>query len=86
LNQSNPSSFDLSRIQEKCQPRNDAGDDEDGFVHVLPRLPERTPSLWTMNGDKVTDSVFVSGHVEKTNDRDYEIEERYGSKTTFHGL
>lgn len=60
----------LGRIQEKCQPRDDAGYDEDGFVGIARNL-----SL--PMGHFRPDGRGNTGHVEKTSDRDYEIEERY---------
>lgn len=32
-------------------------------------------TLWAVRGSRIN-----TGHVEKTNDRDYEVEERYGSR------
>lgn len=52
------------RVQEECEPRDDASNDEDGYV-------TRTAKLVT-----ILKLTFASGHVEKTNDRDYEAEER----------
>lgn len=69
--------FLVYRIQEKCQPRYDAGYDEDRFVYsLLPRPaegPRRLATFWSYL------TVIPTGHVERTNDRDYEVEERYGS-------
>jgi hypothetical protein len=61
------------RIQEKCQPRDDTGYDEDWYdlisAHLVgqPSPPKAQRSA----------NVGLSGHVERTNDRDYEVEERY---------
>lgn len=73
-----------SRVQEKCQPRDDAGYDEGGYVKIesVERIVggkgEREKVVGGMVGNKVdTDAWIFTGHVERTNDRDYEIEERY---------
>ena len=50
------------RLQEECQPCYDAGDDEDGY------------SGFCVFAVKVL--TLDEGHVERTNDRDYEVEER----------
>lgn len=57
----------MNRIQEKCQPRYDAGYDEDWLVG---------PAVGFWRPLTLNDCSFGIGHVEKTNDRDYEIEER----------
>lgn len=49
------------RVQEECQPRDDAGYDEDGYAAFAQCYVKAN---------------CVVGHVEKTNDRDYEVEER----------
>jgi hypothetical protein len=52
---------DRCRLQKECQSRHDAGDDEDGYVE---------------DRNWVGIRLNNAGHVEKTNDRDYEVEER----------
>jgi hypothetical protein len=52
-----------ARLQEECQPRDNASYDEDWYV------PSCLISLFPV--------LTFPGHVEKTNDRDYEVEERY---------
>jgi hypothetical protein len=54
----------VCRIQEECQPGYHPGDDEDWFV-----ASKRTSADLS--------NLQIIGHVEKTNDRDYEVEERY---------
>ena len=54
-----------SRIRKKCQPQDNAGYDEDGY---------RNTTMAPGSSSGVDSSL---GHVEKTNDRDYEVEERY---------
>ncbi|KAH0547616.1 hypothetical protein GP486_008420 [Trichoglossum hirsutum] len=58
-------------FQEECQPRNDASDDEDRCVCA--KL-----ILFALDQGRLMEEVRPqTGHVEKTSDRDYEVEERY---------
>lgn len=45
------------RIQEKCQPRDDAGDDEDGYVDARPLAPPPA-------SDCRTSTTHVALHVD----------------------
>ena len=58
-----------ARFQKERQPGDDPGDDEDRYEH-MPFLGTRAIRDRRLMG--------CLGHVEKTNDRDYEVEERYG--------
>lgn len=63
------------RVQKKCQPGDNAGDDEDGYVSSF-----RQPSCLSRSIKLgFAFNQINSGHVEKTNDRDYEVEERYNA-------
>lgn len=67
----------VGRFQEKCQPGDDAGDDEDGYACHL-------SSGAFGSVERTADGSLIrigAGHVEKTNDRDYEVEERYGQRS-----
>ena len=61
------------RFQEECQPGDDPGDDEDWY-DLIPVTPIGNHFM-TM-AEQGADSVDIPGHVERTNDRDYEVEER----------
>ncbi|KAI2788284.1 Protein hob3 [Penicillium oxalicum] len=68
------------RIQEKCQPRNNAGDDEDGLRAAQRKRSAiiKTIAVFELSHSQILihDFGIPLGHVERTNDRDYEIEER----------
>ena len=57
------------RLEKKHQPRDNPGDDENRYAH---------DGYFGMSwgGDRMTSDELDAGHVEKTNDRDYEVEER----------
>lgn len=55
------------RIQKECQSRDHPGHDEDWYeTHQI-------------EAGIAANDLQELGHVEKTNDRDYEVEERYGA-------
>lgn len=60
------------RLQEKRQQGDDTGYDEDWYYLTSTSRPSH--SSRTM--DEQTTDKDLSGHVERTNDRDYEVEER----------
>lgn len=59
------------RFKEKHQPGDDSGDDEDGYAH-----PRQVAAKVAQNELGLFIDALSAGHVEKTNDRDYEVEER----------
>ena len=59
------------RLKEKHQSGDDSGDDEDGYAlsgQVAAKVAQNELGLFI--------DALSAGHVEKTNDRDYEVEER----------
>jgi hypothetical protein len=57
----------LGRLQEECQSRDDAGYDEGRYDSYDLSVGRRDTNLHKL------------GQVEKTNDRDYEVEERFAT-------
>lgn len=66
------------RVQKEREPGDDPGDDEDWYAYAEMEYLE-TDSRWKQ------ETHCCLGRVEKTNDRDYEVEERYGMPPRIFG-
>ena len=64
----------VGRLHQESQPRNDAGHDENRFLSLS--LSQIFPPHHDAILTPTFSHPFCPGHVEKTNDRDYEVEER----------